>query len=322
MYSKYHEYSDDKLKADLQRTLLTHEPLLDAKEVASRVERQLSNLKANDKQILRAMSEKVREHTESTGVLCLTTRENDSPMWGYYGDNHKGFCVGFVTDNLVRYVCANLGGIFTKINYTDELMPSLPAPSSDERVALDASGRFFSKHSQWVHENEHRYVKPNGIHLKTTFPPEAVDSVTFGYLMTSKDVARLAEASRRRYPHAKIRQAILVGRGIAATPIVETSEGFKAYNEVESHWQTVRVRMPNGLLGDYSGKVVEFSRDQINLNLSDEVVTVRLPAPTGPTGAAMTFRKVGTNIAAEVQGMGVEVPLAGCSFLVHQFPSS
>jgi len=32
------------------------------------------------------------------GVLCLTIKNNDIPMWAYYAGNHKGYCVEFELD--------------------------------------------------------------------------------------------------------------------------------------------------------------------------------------------------------------------------------
>lgn len=66
------------------------------------------NLTANDlkarldspefQQILNQQRQMVKDTFSNHGALCLTPENNNIPMWAYYANNHKGYCVEFSVD--------------------------------------------------------------------------------------------------------------------------------------------------------------------------------------------------------------------------------
>ena len=115
------------------------------------------------------------------GILSLTANPSDDQMWSAYSDDHQGFCIGFNTVSLFRY----LGG-GGNVNYYDALPIILPAPfHSYERQHIL---QVFSKLSQWEYEQEyrtHRFYQ-NGAtpdQRLISVPPQAFREIIFGNRM-------------------------------------------------------------------------------------------------------------------------------------------
>jgi hypothetical protein len=84
------------------------------------------------------------------GVLSLTANPTLREMWDKYSDHHRGFCVGFNSENMFKY----LGG-GGPVTYFDKLPDILPSDSLEERH----SKQVFSKEAKWGFEKEYRTHK-------------------------------------------------------------------------------------------------------------------------------------------------------------------
>ena len=139
------------------------------------------------------------------GVACLTPHPDKMLMWSHYGDQHRGFCVGFDSDVLENKVPKNDTGMPAyegpiKVNYTSER-------PSGEAV-------YVTKSLEWEYEDEHRLISRNGPGAPAWGPgvwcvePEAVVEVVLGARMTAQCEAEVVSAVRKLRPAVKLRKAL------------------------------------------------------------------------------------------------------------------
>lgn len=98
--------------------------------------------------------------TFNDGVICFTKRWDNGTMWGHYGDNHKGICLGFDIDHSYLH----------KILYTKSKICIDNMPNFDDKGNAYIGGRNVSfelltsthgyKHSDWSYEDEYRLICP------------------------------------------------------------------------------------------------------------------------------------------------------------------
>lgn len=85
------------------------------------------------------------------GILSLTKNPVSIEMWEKYGDNHEGFCVGFLTAAFYLQTLGFLGDV----KYTDEL----PEILHDDSPEVEAFKQIYCKERHWAFEQEIRSAK-------------------------------------------------------------------------------------------------------------------------------------------------------------------
>lgn len=112
-----------------------------------------------------AIKESIRYHSDFWGVLSLSGIWDNILMWSHYGNNHKGFCVGFDEEKL------RLSGLFGSggnVMYTD-IYPSIHP--GDELFALEST---HVKAKDWEYEKEYRLTK---IFYPTVTPDDRIVTI-------------------------------------------------------------------------------------------------------------------------------------------------
>ncbi|MBC7384265.1 MAG: DUF2971 domain-containing protein [Bacteroidia bacterium] len=104
----------------------------------------------NQEHIKQIQSEYFSEFDSRFGVLSLTANPKLYDMWDKYSDNHQGYCIGFDTKKMFKY----LGG-GGEVVYYEELPDILPSDSFDE----EHFKQVFSKELKWSFEEEYRTHK-------------------------------------------------------------------------------------------------------------------------------------------------------------------
>ncbi len=133
----------------------------------------------------------VKDAFSNHGALCLTPQNNNIPMWAYYANDHKGYCVEFSIDfsyiqkhaaidpnMLADFIHGIKTGIdilsfqlkehgqefvFAKVRYSHEI------PTIDLEVLFGITNEYKRteylvknsvgvKHSDWDHEDEYRLI--------------------------------------------------------------------------------------------------------------------------------------------------------------------
>lgn len=157
-----------------------------------------------------------RKSTEQTNdgslrCFCLTENENNSLMWGHYGDSYAGCMLGFKhIDKLSTPFAAA-----EKVNYspnTPIIGSSVdfylygPTPEQNKRTRLAI---YHTKNEDWAYEKEWRVVyslksPSNQKYSDFRFYPEELESITFGPKINLDNKNNILKLIEEKYPHCKI----------------------------------------------------------------------------------------------------------------------
>ncbi|TDN62327.1 DUF2971 domain-containing protein [Paraburkholderia sp. BL10I2N1] len=113
------------------------------------------------------------------GVLCLSECERDPVMFYHYGDKHKGMCLKFRTLDFFEHANpVDYRAMYPVVNYFD---------STDNEAQYGTI--FLTKYEGWEYEHEYRIVNfdQHRSPRLTSYPPELLEGVIFGYLMPQED---------------------------------------------------------------------------------------------------------------------------------------
>ena len=150
----------------------------------------------------KAQEESEKEFDERFGVLCLTANPTNHKMWESYGDNYKGFCVGFHSELLFPH----LGG-GGAVDYVNELPIIYPKPrhSYEQQHLL----LVFKKLEKWSFEEEYRTHKfyPYPVKIEDRLiqiPAKAYCEIILGKNMDKKISEELIGSLPEELKHVKI----------------------------------------------------------------------------------------------------------------------
>ena len=142
-------------------------------------------------------------HFKQFGVFSLSKKYDIDYMWEQYGDNHKGFCIGFDTKKLCDSGLFGGGG---SVVYYD----TLPLLSIDEPVCDRVKKSIFTKlREPYEMENEYRFIK-SWSHEVTdnertkVAPIDSVVCIIIGQDMKDIDKNEIKEIQAEKYPKAKL----------------------------------------------------------------------------------------------------------------------
>ena len=115
-------------------------------------------------------------------MTCFTPNDRHPLMFSHYAEQHKGLCIGFDIDKLVKLVelsTRNIEVDFRKVFYHK----TPPNYTMTKQKALIAT----CKQREWFYEREYRMFIREGAtptsQAKHKFPPEAIKEIIFGCKM-------------------------------------------------------------------------------------------------------------------------------------------
>lgn len=182
---KYPHLGDD-LIPEVTRRFLLKAPINDPIEVKKIQESQLER------------------YFDITGVLSLSFNPSSNRMWDKYGDQHKGFCVGFDSQLLFE---SRIGGTGAYVEYVDELHEIYPEPKMDFHT--QAYHQIFYKLKKWEFEEEYRLHIIRGHKLRIEdrrqhAPVNAFKELIIGKKMPKEDFEELINELPDDLKHVKI----------------------------------------------------------------------------------------------------------------------
>ncbi len=146
-----------------------------------------SHFTANRKQLL------IRERFDQYGVFSTSLDCLNIPTWKVYGDNHKGYSIGFNTLELARQLQCTTG----IVTYSDKPFPYSFLGSHEEVDIL------LYKKSSWTYEQEFRFITL-GIGIYTnrlrTVTADTVSEVVLCYDISADDEKEILEIVNKQYP--------------------------------------------------------------------------------------------------------------------------
>jgi hypothetical protein len=146
------------------------------------------------RQDIQAMLETSRQSSErlrqQMGIFCMTSERDNILMWSHYADTHKGFCLGFKTDN-------PFFGRALRVNYSRDC----PYLNVIEPPDIDKVGEaLLTKARDWEYEREWRIVDHGhgpGIQM---YPHDALCKVILGCRIDAENMTRIIQWCHARSP--------------------------------------------------------------------------------------------------------------------------
>lgn len=156
----------------------------------------------NPKYVKEFMDRSIIDYYEHDGILSLTENWNNDDMWIKYADNHKGFCIGYNTRTLFKF----LGG-GGPVDYVDELPMIKPEPIMQAEEAM--RNRVYYKTKNWSFEEEYRTKKfwphPASIEERQIkLPIEAYNCIIFGKNISGEHENEIIEATNNAIGNVRI----------------------------------------------------------------------------------------------------------------------
>ncbi len=189
---RYDLMSEDQAKIFYDKISKSSEPNL-SRQQRRKIVRYYLKVKEYKSKALSKKNEKIyfNEFFNRIGVLSLTAEKCLDEMWNKYANNHTGFCIGYNSEILFKY----LGG-GGKVEYVEKLPILLPYPIMKEEEIMWKQVYF--KENKWSFEEEYRTQKfwKNKAELKDRqiqLPKEAFNCVILGKNMSDKSKIEIAK---------------------------------------------------------------------------------------------------------------------------------
>jgi len=135
------------------------------------------------------------------GVFSLSKHNDDILMWGHYAKSHKGYCLGFFTQELLKSEGVDYIG---KVHYS----PEFPVIIPNGDLTFEYEQQIFSKWNKWSYEDEYRLTKNHIENREIELPASAFKEIIFGYQMPEKDQDNVMEIIKHRFPNIEVYQAL------------------------------------------------------------------------------------------------------------------
>lgn len=168
------------------------------------------NLSKQADKMVKRFKRKVRQIRKRNYISCLSETYKNNMMWERYGDNHKGFCIGYdlITDKYDdikfqispiyygRKDALDLPGLFEYsfkkycYKYEDQAFV--------DKLSIEMNLQIRSKDMTYSHEKEWRYVKFNEKRQNRRQKFPFVKSIILGCNISSHNKRRLLEIAKEK----------------------------------------------------------------------------------------------------------------------------
>jgi len=205
----------EELVATLRRKAREHRPGAsesEMQELVKRGERQHQRFKDGDP---KAIEPVLQIQYDRFGICSLAADPGSLPMWAYYGDSHKGMCIGLrsavIADHQRMLLQQDKMLILYKVRYS----ASLPKVCIDigprgmpdtELRKLEAT--LYSKSERWKHECEYRLIFHNHSGKSYIFGSDVVAEVLVGSRADDADISALLKQLNMAGSKATVKRAV------------------------------------------------------------------------------------------------------------------
>jgi hypothetical protein len=152
----------------------------------------------------------------ASGLVCATRDALSNRMWAYYGDGHRGICVGYATVD--PPFCLARAVLYADPDVTLDLLDVL---ARDPTLLSDhVSCR---KGAEWAFEQEYRIPIgpfPQGHTRLLPIVPKLIVEIRLGVKIDPGFRARILEIVRSHLPHARVLQVGCDNRSFRLTEAV------------------------------------------------------------------------------------------------------
>lgn len=134
------------------------------------------------------------------GIFCVSARGNCLQMWAHYADNHKGICLEFNAELLIKSL-----GLMRKVHYNET--PNSIHYRFENMTEKEIMALFCSKQKEWELEKEYRFIKRGSDmekQMEYTFQKEALKAVYFGLKCSEENMKLYMQTCKENgFAHVK-----------------------------------------------------------------------------------------------------------------------
>lgn len=163
-----------------------------------------NKIKANPQIVTKNMLEWYLERSNFNriGVFSTCGSGINERMWDEYGNQSKGYSIGFHTVEICRHIDSAYGIVkYTDSPYLHSFLKG-DGTDYDERHDTDP---FYTKKTKWAHENEFRFITVGigqGVQQLQHLPVSCVAEIILGYDISSDDEKRIMQIVSDNYPES------------------------------------------------------------------------------------------------------------------------
>jgi hypothetical protein len=207
------DYDPVRIKEKLEALAPKQFPMLkhDPKAMEQEVAKQLFHIQQDPDTYFQEQYAFEKDHLSSMyGVLSLTPHPANFLMWSHYSDGHKGFVMGFDTEQLVRQ---NFG-TFAKVTYSEEI-PTISVLNMDIHTMHRL---IYTKAKIWEYEDEHRITRILSPNTKAIAHHSTFRTVHLGINMTQADRFAIIKIVQEKYPSINVFEMTLGNKKFELIP--------------------------------------------------------------------------------------------------------
>ena len=161
--------------------------------------------KNNYKQLRKHGRKLTKDFRKLVGIFCATKTGDNNHMWINYGNDYRGFCIGYDFEELREYLSNTgshgFGGDVTYYESLPKIMPDL------EKNLTDLFQLCFTKLKKWEPEDEHRFLKFNFVNRKWSIKSSIIKEIILGQDIHKDSKIKLLKHVIRKYHDCKIFEA-------------------------------------------------------------------------------------------------------------------
>ena len=208
-------YEGEELVVFLLKKAKQHYPGADESKIQQLVElgkEQHQRMKDGDP---RAIESVLHVQYNGFGIFSLTPDPGSLPMWAYYGDCHKGMCVGLRSAVIAQHQSAllrqNMLLMLHKVDYSSrppEICIDIGAGGMTDTQRDQLEATLYTKYEHWKHEDEYRLIFHRYVGRSYIFGTDAVAEVIIGSRASEEDMAVLLGQLNRSESKATVKRAV------------------------------------------------------------------------------------------------------------------
>lgn len=136
------------------------------------------------------------------GILSLSSKWNSILMWSHYANCHKGFCIGFWTEQLIKETDVDRAGI---VEYKSDYPYLEPTVISDKNKIIEkAVIQTQTKSKDWIAEDEFRLLNlyypkiPMPFERIVNFSNDVIAELVLGINISENDKREIVKLCRQK----------------------------------------------------------------------------------------------------------------------------
>jgi hypothetical protein len=136
----------------------------------------------------------LEKNLSTCGILCFSAKITNMLLWAHYANGHKGYCIAFHKDKLLKFTDSI--GILAGIKYQKTYPKINYFASYDSHKKI--SKIIFTKSKDWEYEEEWRLFIPTIEERLLSIPDTCIASVYLGLKMSPEDKDDILNTAQKR----------------------------------------------------------------------------------------------------------------------------